>query len=273
MSNTTGMINIPRDELVATVRAISELSIEDQRLLLEEIQSRAGAQMGAVGAMPEIDLEEIKHALGDRVEAMVDKLIINDRTVPLVEFNFQEVLGKAASDVAVTEEFEDLDDGDVDDIKAALTKATQAAKPMILQSPEEVAQSYSLMWRRIDAYRALKQELGTIDSTNQSVRNEFIRRSTTPEEWLRESFKALTKMLDQISGAMESFVNSFIDAYALTQMGDQGSAFTTADIEELKAETSAELRASFKLVIDMIKESAQVYLDQRYLEIWVEPGM
>lgn len=272
MDSTQGMINIPRDRLVVVLQGIIELTLEDQRSLLDTLRGRLASQASSFEGLGSLDIGLMKDVAIDAAEVMADKLIINDRSVPLQTTSIKDRLGEVMSSPEVTDFIASNDTDDARAIRDAISKAVESQASVGVQTPDEIARSYEVTWRRVDAYLSLEKELGSIDPSSQTTRDEFIRRSVTPEEWSTEAYKDLTAILDQFAAALEGFMDTFIDALVENQLGD-GEQVSSVLAELVKGQVRTMLNAELEPFFTQLKQAARAFLDRRYMELWVEPDM
>lgn len=256
----SAMINIPRDELISTLMGIIELQQADQRSLLaslNELATGTGMNTTDISATDAIQ-SELTRGL---VELMADNLILNDRVLSLVgPADFARLIQRIASALPADASEEERMMYDVQ--SDALGSMTE----MVVTGLDDPEKDYDRAWRQINAYRDLCTERGAIDVEDQGLRDEFLRRSSTAEEWIEKTNKLSDVLGIRLHEAMRHTVKALISA--LVKVDPELADVDAGSLQVFQEEVDQEVQAAISPFVDKLTHMMQAYMDKRYIEIW-----
>lgn len=276
MSEISQLVNVSRDELAEVVGRVLAIRQVDQRVLSRKFAALLGDTTGQGPgdiSLSGIDPEIVEKLNSKIAESMVDNLIINDREVPLVNVDVKslvsDILHSAGTSNDEDEEFNRLLAPLITDLVESMAKELNSIGQI------EIREAYDRAWREIDAYRSLEAEhSGLLDLEDQAIRDEFIRRSTTPEEWLDKVGKRVADMYEKLPTLVRDMASKLVDGLVAMLTAGNADSLTPEEIAELKADILESFDDS-QMTAQLAQAQGlfQAYFDQRYIEIWVEPNM
>ncbi len=266
------MVNMSRDEVIEALRGIRRINDADNQALQRAIAEIAGnpsepnASMQTLSGMPQAQLQEVLIAV------TADSLILNDRSVPLVR---RETVNEAFDKWSKPYQAR-LSGDDRAQFEAILETLRSYLTNVIEQSNADVESAYDRKWREITAYRDLVAERGTIDATDKELRDTFIRRSTTPEEWRAESDEAVRIMIEQNVAMVRTLFEQLFEQAKKAVASEYPDMIIDDEIDdefndEIKS-MERELQEQLAPVLKAMTDAVRAYCDCRYLELWAEPS-
>lgn len=264
---TSTMVNIPRDEIVDVLTGITLLQREDARSLRGKLNEFVASISGTppfdpTGVTDDTDMHLYMH---DIVQVMADSLILNDRTLPLVSPAAVAELSRHV----VSPLSSDASDEDRRIQQVQIDAVTACMESIAVQLSTDNEKDYDRTWRQIEAFRKLSAERGNLDIHDQSLRDEFVRMSSTPEEWAERTSKIIDVFTNEFPKLMEGVVKTLIAMFAASdpEMGE----LDADDLEEIDDAVTDELKKVVAPIMAQISGVVQAYMDERYIDIWVKP--
>lgn len=262
------MVNMSRDEVVEAlngIRAIDKADSEQMAQAIDAITEGVGEPRTSTKLFGKMLQDKLNELLN---EAVADALILNDRSAPLVrritveeQFNiwaapYRDLLSESGDRA----EFDTM----LKSLRAYLADFTE-------KYYADNADSYDRKWREIGAYRALVAKYGTIDVTDRAQRDTFYRLSTTAEEWLEESNKAIRILQEQFALQIQSVVEMATNVIMAEAGVNEAVIDANEDLREVIAEWKGDVESKIAATFDEMMAAIQGDRDRRYLELWAEP--
>ncbi len=253
---TSSLVNISRDEVVEALRGAYALQQADTKALSAAIEAALG-QSAAPKA--EADLAIMQVVTDTLIGLTADSLILGDRSSPLLR---REAMLEAVQFALRSTQF-DVDDEAKPVIEAAIESIGSSVVDFVDGLRDAPEKSHDRAWNQVNAYRQLLTEHGVVDPSNQKLRDEFIRLSTTEADWIEETEKVTKVFATSLRQMVDAIISSLVETLAAQDGLDAD------DISELKAEITDELDGMFTEQVTNAARAIQSYRDRRFMEVWV----